>query len=651
MAIRKLRAAVRIALVYCAADSLAYSQDLSFLQPLPNPVSLETATSITAGGAAIYVSGITRPASGNAYGFNSDGFLRKFDFNGAQVWERTFGGPVTTSAVTASNGAIYVSGFTGWNVASQIYYVLPGQEGRGLSDVFLRKYDSAGNEVWTRQFGSESRDLARSVAADSTGVYVSGTLRSLNGPGDSFLTKFDLNGNQLWTQTLSFPASVAADGSGVYVAGSIPPGGDRKQWAGFVGRYDTAGSAVWTQEFEFEAFLGEITAGGGGVYVSGNRVGSSGNSFLRKFDSTGKTLWTRDLTTQSRIALALDSARVYVTGTVSAVLPGQCAAGAEDAFVKAFDFEGAELWTRQFGSYYGETANEVAVDSGAVYVVGTQSSAEYYPSIQRTFLAKLVSETPDANSSPRIQGECVLNAANYIGGAVAPGEIVTILGSNLGPASAVSFAADKETRISSLLAGTRVLFNGVSAPVISTAASRVTAIVPMAAAGQSSVDIQVEYNGIRSKVVALPVLASRPGVFSQDGSGTGPAAAINQDGTLNSPSNPAARGSIVAVYATGLGATEANLPDGQILSGIVPKVKAPVSVVFTFDGDVENGIGAGGVYYAGGVDGFVQGFTQINIQIPKVDYFLRGPLAPQVFLGEAWTSPIASQNAAVIWIQ
>ena len=84
-------------------------------------------------------------------------------------------------------------------------------------------------------------------------------------------------------------------------------------------------------------------------------------------------------------------------------------------------------------------------------------------------------------------------------------------------------------------------------------------------------DIQIEYQGVLSDVVTVPVLPSRPGIFSLDGSGQGLLAILNQDGSVNSPSNPAARGSIVTIYATGGDERDPAVADGQILSDVLPR--------------------------------------------------------------------------------
>jgi uncharacterized protein (TIGR03437 family) len=130
------------------------------------------------------------------------------------------------------------------------------------------------------------------------------------------------------------------------------------------------------------------------------------------------------------------------------------------------------------------------------------------------------------------------------------------------------------------------------------------------------VDVQVEYQGVQSDVVTVPVLPSRPGIFSLDGSGQGLLAILNEDGSVNSPSNPAARGSIVTIYATGGGERDPAVVDGQILSDVLPRSSLPIFLTFD-NGDEVSGTSAGGqVLYAGGSPGSVAGLVQLNVRVP-----------------------------------
>jgi uncharacterized protein (TIGR03437 family) len=202
----------------------------------------------------------------------------------------------------------------------------------------------------------------------------------------------------------------------------------------------------------------------------------------------------------------------------------------------------------------------------------------------------------------------IVNSASYLGGSVAPGEIVTIFGSGLGPAAVVGLQLDSRGYVSNSLGGTQVLFDGVAAPMIYTTATQVSAIVPYGASGTTQV--HVVYQGQSSNVVSVPVTAAFPGIFTADSSGHGQGAIVNQDGTVNSPDNPAPAGSVVFVYATGEGQTNPTGVDGKPGDSPAPLPIAQPGMTATIDG-----VNAP-VLYAGGVPGLVAGVLQVNLQIP-----------------------------------
>ena len=116
---------------------------------------------------------------GQAHPGGSDAFVRKYDAAGNEFWTRQFGtsGQCPRGSGRGRLGSVYVSGGTSGAPAG------PGQHGG--SDAFVRKYDAAGNALWTRQFGTASSDWANGVAIDSGGaVYVVGVANAaLPGPG------------------------------------------------------------------------------------------------------------------------------------------------------------------------------------------------------------------------------------------------------------------------------------------------------------------------------------------------------------------------------------------------------------------------------------------------------------------------------------
>jgi uncharacterized protein (TIGR03437 family) len=208
-----------------------------------------------------------------------------------------------------------------------------------------------------------------------------------------------------------------------------------------------------------------------------------------------------------------------------------------------------------------------------------------------------------------VSSDGVLNSASYAGGAVAPGEIIVIYGSGMGPGTLVGLQLDSRGYVSSSLAGTQVLFDGVPAPLIYTQAGQVSAVVPYAVSGNATTQLRVFYQGQTSIPISLPVTAAAPGIFTSDSSGRGQGSIVNQDGSINSPDNPAPVGSVVAVYATGEGQTNPGGIDGKPAGLSPPLANQPVTATI-------GGLNAP-VQYAGGVFGLVAGVMQVNVLIPQ----------------------------------
>jgi uncharacterized protein (TIGR03437 family) len=214
--------------------------------------------------------------------------------------------------------------------------------------------------------------------------------------------------------------------------------------------------------------------------------------------------------------------------------------------------------------------------------------------------------TQQAPGTPALLSS-VANAASYNADAVSPGEIVALFGANLGPGSIVTLQVANGT-VTSSLAGTQVLFDGVAAPLIYTLTGQVSAVVPYAVAGKTSTQVQVQYQGAVSNTMTVPVRAATPAIFTLDSTGVGPGAILNQDNSVNSTGNPAARLSVIAIYCTGGGITTPSSADGAVIGG--PTFVLAQTPVVTI-----GGVNAA-VKYAGAAPGAVAGLTQINVEVP-----------------------------------
>jgi uncharacterized protein (TIGR03437 family) len=201
----------------------------------------------------------------------------------------------------------------------------------------------------------------------------------------------------------------------------------------------------------------------------------------------------------------------------------------------------------------------------------------------------------------QIVPEGVTNGATGKAGGVSPGEIITIYagpGVSVGPATPVGLQLDASGRVATNLGGTAVTFDGTPAPLTYVSSGQINAVVPYEVAGQASTQLQVTFQGKPTNTVALPVVASAPGVF----------AITNSDGSVNTPSNPAPPGGVLVLYGTGEGQTIPAGVDGNVNNTVYPKPVQPVSVTV-------GGQGAQ-ILYAGAGPGFVAGVLQVDLQIP-----------------------------------
>ena len=229
------------------------------------------------------------------------------------------------------------------------------------------------------------------------------------------------------------------------------------------------------------------------------------------------------------------------------------------------------------------------------------------------------------------------NAASYssnlafdqAGTNVAPLEIVTLFGTGLGPATLTTGVLDGNGRLASTLAGTRILFDGVPAPIIYASDTQTAVIVPAEVASRTFTVVSAERNGTVGGITTASVIPSLPGIFTANASGSGPIAAFNEDYSLNSPSRPAAPGSVVTLYATGAGLMDRTLVNGAIMDGNLARPQLPVYVrIGTEPAQVE---------YAGSAPTLVNGALQVNVRIPATAQSGNQPI--KLVVGTAASAP------------
>ena len=200
-----------------------------------------------------------------------------------------------------------------------------------------------------------------------------------------------------------------------------------------------------------------------------------------------------------------------------------------------------------------------------------------------------------------------MNAASFLSGPIAPGEIISIFGSGIGPDEGVGTQLDENGRVASEVAGTQVLMDGEPVPLFFARADQVNAQATYRLDGLPSTEIQIIYEGEESNVVTVPVAQSAPAFFTLPDDRT-QVIAILPDGSLNSTTNPAEPGDVIVMYATGEGQTVPPGEDGKLAEPPFPEPVLPVEVVI-------GGLPAKVLYFGSAPD--LTGLVQINAEIPE----------------------------------
>jgi uncharacterized protein (TIGR03437 family) len=440
------------------------------------------------------------------------------------------------------------------------------------------------------------------IVVDSSGnLYIADT-------GNSRVRKVDTSGNittyaggagvgyggdggKAIAATLNRPAGLAVDSNGnLYIADygnatvrKVTPAGIISTVVGN-GTYGNTGDGGAASS----ALMGDPYAialdPAGNIFIS-----DLGYSNIRKISTSGTI--TTVATGVAVESLGVDaSGNIYYPDygaqTIQKLLPSGAQLTIAGNGTAGFSGDGGAATSAQLNQPYGVALTS----SGAIYVADSQNQA-----------IRLL--TPVSTSVG------VVNAASNIGGAISPGEIVAIYANGIGP-SALTGNTPAGGFFGSQVGGTTVSFDGHPAPLIYTSAGQVAAIVPYEEVQGTTANVSVSYQG-QTLTTTIPVVATIPGIFTVGSLGSGPAAAVNQNQTLNTATNPALAGSYISLYLTGEGQTTPAGVDGKIQAGAT--LPQPLLQVSATVGGADN---PAIVSYAGAAPQSVAGLMQVNLQIP-----------------------------------
>lgn len=210
----------------------------------------------------------------------------------------------------------------------------------------------------------------------------------------------------------------------------------------------------------------------------------------------------------------------------------------------------------------------------------------------------------------------VVNAATLRTG-ISPGQVVSILGTNLSTPP-ISAQYDGAGLYPKTLGNTTVTFSDISAPLLYVSPSQINAVVPYGVAGQRTAQVVVTRNTLRSAPASVPIVDTSPGIFTLTQGGFGQGAILNQDGTVNAIDNPASKGSVIEIWATGSGAWNRNPPDGSIVLSPLVDISSSGQLFLRPTAAVSLTIGgqSADIQYVGPAPYAVAGTLQVNAVVP-----------------------------------
>ncbi len=586
-------------------------------------VSNGVITTVAGGDTAIQLTGPTSIAVDSAGALyvsdpsNSTGFL-------GDRLRKIANGVVTT---IAGNGYVSYSGDNGPAADAQFYQ----PEGVAI--------DSAGRIYIADTQNNRVRMIANGVVTTVAGTGIQG-FSGDNGPATN--------------AQLSTPVAVAVDPTGNLYIADINNFRIRKVSGGVI--TPVAGTAGYTP-------CSVAADSAGNVYVSdcvhsrllkvsnGNATTLAANGSGLAVDSAGNLYMTDSgailelsngvaTTIGGGTGVAFDAAgnRYIVDGNLGVVRTLSNGTGATLPMSPPLAFGGHPVRVDTSGNVYDAISVAGLVGLLPSSAIAVDSAGKIYGS---DGIHILVLQPAGASSPPTsVSVDFVNNAASGLFMGIAPGEIVTFKGSGVGPAQPVSAVPGSDGFYPTQLSGTSVQFNGVAAPLLYTSATQVTAVAPYGVTGPT-VRVTVTYQDHTSVPATIQVFSAAPGLFTTDGTGAGQAAAINQDGTINSASNPAPIGSVISLYATGGGQISPAGVDGQVSISPLATQSLPVQV---YIGQMV--IPTTELQYAGAAPGEIAGVMQINV--PLLPGLKTGSAVPvAIFVGIPLSSSQSNVTIAV----
>jgi uncharacterized protein (TIGR03437 family) len=639
---------------------------------------------------------------------DSDAFVTKLDPNGNVLFTDTFAGKgvdMGTAVAVDPSGNIYIAGTTtspdfplSRALQTQIF---PGGAGSG----FIVKLSSDGTTILYSTFfgGTLGQSAISSLAIDANGnLYLTGYTQAADFPHTTGMPFGTI------TQSPASPgaiiACISAAGDKILYSGAIAlttpcsPADSSCissgiEWEGVGIAVDAAGNAYVAgnggSATNLPTTAGVLSPSGIGAFVAKVHAGGTGIGYLTYLGS-GQIGYSPYLTSENTLyAIAVDAAgNAYLAGqTIDPNFPATPGSLQPTFLPNIFNGFLAKLkpdGSAMIWATYFQASQSIAVDaSGNLWATGANAASTFPNSngwstgpeflaevnatgSQMTYsalypngtVAQSVALDPSglvhvagangfvsAIAPTSVPAAKIFDFENAAGSSatarISPAEVIAIYGPGIGPAAAAA-AEPANGFYPTTLAGVEVSINGVKIPLLYVSTDQINAIAPMDLTSDAAATVRVTNGTTVSPDYPVWIVASSPQAFLT---------LINQDGSVNSQTNPAKTGSIVTFYATGWQSSFSSLADGQVAT-LAQDACLGTCLAGAFTVPIPFGsqfVLPATVMYGGAAPGIVAGITQFNVQLGTFSasmgtyYFalsVSGPSAtgPSVSLG-IWVTP------------
>lgn len=579
----------------------------------------------------------------------SDAFVAKLGPGGRELlWSTFLGGSDKDSAAAIAldkEGNVYVAGNTS---SGDFPATIPRIGPMGMQNIFAAKLNSAGQIVYSTVFGGESEDAVTAMSVNANGEAhvvgwtlskkfpaTGGAFQTQAGGGDGFLAKLASDGRVIYASYLPKFATyyfdefsphlpqvvaVAAEASGTALVGG---------YAGMLSRMSADGSSLTPLAAQQGQIFTMETDASGNVYVAGQSMGpetQSGSCFEGNFFHVAAYLPAGDIFVNK---LARDD----LTQIFSARLSGACQSwpgtlkidGKGEVVLGLWAFSGFPLrspvlTSAACGPNGIATVSRLSSDGstllastyldacGSAPAVALAPDGSVYAGIAPVPSNADVIKLPTAPAgAPSLEG-----AFNSFSGDLAdvvPGMLMTITAERLSSQN-IQLGLDHAGALPMELGGVQVLLDGVPIEILAVASDHVICVVPAYLGHTEAVTVQLVNGSQSSFAVPLTEGYLNTGFLTHSFPALPPAGSVdgnirNADGTVNGPDHPAAPGSIVTLFATGLTAPgpaplfwNAPMPDDpyqqiDALSGTARHMAGFIDAIWAIDFQIPNGPGDG----------------------------------------------------------